>query len=224
MLFVTGDYHGGLEKFKIEKLEDSISGIATKDDYLLICGDFGCVWGSRDEEYEIEWLNNCPWTTIFVDGNHENFDLLDTFPIEEWKGGKVHRIRENILHLMRGEVYEIDGRKILAFGGATSIDKEFRTEYRSWWRQEVPTQREFDNATFNLQKVDFSVDYVFTHCAPSEITKAINYDFKLDTVTNMLTELQKVVKYNHWYCGHYHIDRDVNEDFTVLYDEIERLW
>ena len=31
-------------------------------------------------------------TFVFLDGNHENFDFLATFPVEQWNGGKIHRI------------------------------------------------------------------------------------------------------------------------------------
>lgn len=48
----------------------------TKNDYLRITGDFGFVWdGSKTDEYWLNWLNKKPYTVLFVDGNHENFEL-----------------------------------------------------------------------------------------------------------------------------------------------------
>ena len=49
-------------------------------DYVIICGDFGGVW-NKDEESNTEtmlldWLECKPFTTLFVDGNHEGFDFL----------------------------------------------------------------------------------------------------------------------------------------------------
>lgn len=73
-----------------------------------------------------------------MDGNHENFDLINEYPVEEWCGGKVHIIRcdkegkPKIIHLMRGQVFEIEGKKIFTVGGAYSIDKYMRTPHRSW--------------------------------------------------------------------------------------------
>lgn len=60
----------------------------------------------------MEWFDESNFTTLFVDGNHENHALLDTFPVEEWHGGKIHRIKPSVIHLMRGQVFEIDGKNI----------------------------------------------------------------------------------------------------------------
>ena len=65
-------------------------------------------------------LSSLPFTIAFVDGCHENFDLLEQYPIEEWNGGKIHRISENIVHMMRGQVFYIQGKKIFTFGGGIS--------------------------------------------------------------------------------------------------------
>ena len=73
---------------------------------LIVCGDFGLVWrGTRRERLHLDWINTrlrCP--VLFLDGNHENFDLLEKYPVSGWQGGLVHRIRPKILHLMRGQV------------------------------------------------------------------------------------------------------------------------
>lgn len=50
------------------------------DDYVIICGDFGGVWDfeieSMREKMNLEWLNSRNFTTLFVDGNHENYTRL----------------------------------------------------------------------------------------------------------------------------------------------------
>lgn len=56
----------------------------------------------------------------FVDGNHENFDRLYEYPVEEWHGCKVHKIRSLVIHMMRGQVFEIEGQNIFTFGGPSS--------------------------------------------------------------------------------------------------------
>ena len=50
----------------------------------------------------------------------ENFDRLDEMPVEMWCGGRVHRINDSVLHLMRGEAFDIAGRKVFCMGGARS--------------------------------------------------------------------------------------------------------
>ena len=124
MIYITGDTHSDFSKFTEENFP--IQSEMTKDNYVIICGDFGGVWtfeeeSSREKE-ALDWLNNKNFTTLFVDGNHENYTRLYNYPIEEWKGGKVHKIRDSVLHLMRGEIFDIDNKKIFAFGGARSHD------------------------------------------------------------------------------------------------------
>lgn len=100
----------------------------TKEDYVIICGDFGGVWNkeveNKEEKHLLDWLEGKPFTTLFVDGNHENFDRLYSYPVELWHGGKVHKIRPSVIHLMRGQIYEIDGKSFFTFGGASSHDIE----------------------------------------------------------------------------------------------------
>ena len=60
--------------------------------------DFAAI----EKKWQEKWLEEKPFTTLFVDGNHENFDLLNTLPERQWNGGRVHVVREHVLHLMRG--------------------------------------------------------------------------------------------------------------------------
>ena len=72
MIYITGDCHGNFCRF-----EDNIfyeQGEMTKEDYVIVCGDFGGVWRkdneSPEEAEKLDWLNDRPFTTLFVDGNH----------------------------------------------------------------------------------------------------------------------------------------------------------
>lgn len=164
--------------------------------------------------------------------NHENFDRLDSYPITEWHGGRVQKISDSIIHLMRGEIFELEGKTILTFGGAQSTDRgiithtEDRDEHRIWWRQEIPTMREFDNAVKNLQKYDNKVDYIITHDCPFDIKQLIyatTFDdygnTNANAVSAMLNSWLYTVEFTHWYCGHLHMDKDV-KNVSVLYKNI----
>lgn len=124
MIFVTGDIHGNPQRFSSNFFPEQKE--MTKDDYVIICGDFGLVWNiikeNNTERYWLDWLEDKNFTTLFCDGNHENFDRLDAYPVKEWHGGKVHFIRPHVIHLMRGEIYDIDGKSCFVFGGARSHD------------------------------------------------------------------------------------------------------
>lgn len=114
MIHITGDFTRFAEE------EFSMQTEISRNDYLIICGNFGGVWTFEKEA--LDWLNNKSFTTLFIDENHENYTRLYNYPVEEWNDGKVHKIRDSILHLMRGEMFDIDNKKIFTFGRAKSHD------------------------------------------------------------------------------------------------------
>ncbi|MGN0240295.1 MAG: metallophosphoesterase [Candidatus Weimeria sp.] len=124
MIYVTGDIHGNTRRFFTKYFPKQKE--MTKDDYIVICGDFGLVWDwegeSVEEQFLLDELDKRNFTTLFVDGNHENFNRLNAYPVTEWHGGKVHMIRPTVIHLMRGQVFDICGKKCFTFGGARSHD------------------------------------------------------------------------------------------------------
>ena len=224
MILITGDTHGLIDYFKLARFAKNNPNL-TKADFCIVAGDFGAIWDKDSLEKKLDLYSKLPWTTLFVDGNHENFDLLNAYPMEIWKGGKVHKIRNDIIHLMRGQVFEIEGKTIFTFGGATSIDRASRIEGLSWWRQELPTYDDLDEADRNLKKYDRKVDYIITHsCDERALYQLPLFDrpqkmrTQLDNV--FLSNFENSVDYKHWYFGHYHMDYKVNEKKTALYQEI----
>ena len=243
MIYITGDTHSDFSRFTEENF--LIQSEMTKDDYIIICGDFGGVWtfeeDSRREKEALDWLNNKSFTTLFVDGNHENYTRLYNYPIEEWKGGKVHKIRDSVLHLMRGEIFDIDNKRIFAFGGARShdiqdgilnLDEEEKIyEYRKrgayfrirdflWWDLELPTNQEMENGIENLEKINYKVDYIISHCCPTSIQALINSTYKRDILTDYLQQISEKCTFKRWYFGHYHDYKQVISQFTLLYENI----
>ena len=105
MIYVTGDCHGDYRRFSTAIFPEQKE--MGKDDYVIICGDFGYWDESKEQRYWLKWLEDKPFTTLWVDGNHENFDLLNAYPEQEWHGGRVHVVRPHVLHLMRGQVFDI---------------------------------------------------------------------------------------------------------------------
>ena len=245
-IIVTGDIHGN--PFQRLNLENFPEGKTfTKEDYVIILGDFGLVWDNSAMEHScLDWLENKPWTTLFIDGNHENYDLLNKFPIEEWGGGRVQKIRSSVIHLLRGEVYDIGGYKFLAMGGARSHDiqdgilevgdprikiwkkddfKLFRINHISWWEEEIPNEEERKNALKNLAENDYKVDYILTHEAPSsDVILMDHLLYHPDEYSRWLEmEIRQKVKYKKWFFGHYHLNLDVNEKETCLFERRIRI-
>ena len=247
MICVTGDTHADFSRFDITNFP--IQSEMTKDDYVIICGDFGGVWTfegeSRWEKINLDLLDDRNFTTLFVDGNHENFTrLYHDYPVKEWHGGKVHQIRDSIFHLMRGEVFEIDGKSFFTFGGARSHDiqdgilnmdeEEKIYEYRkrgaffrirdySWWDLELPTDAEMKNGIKNLKKHQNKVDYIITHCCPTNILPLISLSYQKDYLSDYLQTIAEKCEFKRWYFGHYHENKHINTQYTMLYESIEPL-
>lgn len=227
MIFVTGDTHCRIDFQKLRTFSQKHKEL-TKNDYVIIAGDFGGVWFKPDLEKDLNLYSSLRFTVLFVDGNHENFSLLNAYPVTEWNGGKVHKIRDDIIHLMRGQVFELEGKAIFTFGGATSIDKEFRQEGKSWWQEEIPNFEELDEGFRNLERYNYTVDYIITHSCDE---KALWYpplrtrDRKMGSFPEnaLLSNFEDRVNYKHWYFGHYHMDGQLTERKTVVYNQIVEL-
>ena len=109
MIYVTGDTHGEFGRFSKKKLR--IKGMElTADDYVIVCGDLGLCWAKdKTFDYNCKNFQQKSYTTLWVQGNHENFDMIAEFPIEEWHGGKVrHIVRDKVILLERGQVFDIN--------------------------------------------------------------------------------------------------------------------
>lgn len=116
MIYVTGDTHANIDIAKLNTTKFPQQKELTKNDFVIICGDFGLCWdGSHREMWWQDWLTAKNFTTLWIDGNHENFDMLYQFPLIDKFGGKVREIAPDIYHLDRGQVLTIDGKKSSAW-------------------------------------------------------------------------------------------------------------
>ncbi len=244
MIFVTGDTHAEWQsRLSFEAFPEG-RGL-TKDDFVIICGDFGVWADSARERHAFSWLEDRPFTTLFVDGNHENFNQLSAYPVVEFHGGKAHRINSSIYHLMRGELFDLEGLRCFTFGGAPSHDisdgilqptekekirqwsregKMFRIENVSWWPQELPSYQEMRHGFDTLTKNGWSVDFVFTHDAPvSFVSQLAGGHVKPNQMTRYLEEIRKRLTYRHWFFGHYHYNYNVSDRDHLLYEQIIRI-
>ena len=234
-LFITGDIHGSHSIRKLSSHSfryNSLDPPLTKDDYLIICGDFGLLWYEEGSEYDkndqwwLNWLNNKPWTTLFVDGNHERFPRLNSYPVEEWNGGKIHRIKDSIIHLMRGQVFTLGDKTFACIGGGVSHDIEYRIEGVSWWPEEIPSQEEREEAIANLEKHNWKVDYVITHDTPTSCANKLIHtlDRKPNEYTDWLQRIANELEFNQWFFGHYHQDRELFDGkFQCMYHDVTQI-
>ena len=222
MIYVTGDMHGDESRLYDSQWRKLKSG-----DVLIVCGDFGYLWnGGKNEKSVIEYLGSRKFTVCFVDGTHENLGKIERCHETIWKGGHVHRISGNLFHLMRGQIFNIDGISIFTFGGGESDDREVRSaeEHGIWFKEELPTPDQLAVGAHNLDAAGLKVDYIITHEPPLLVKSSMLLRRGLPERVNKLNgyfeELAKSVEFNHWYFGSLHENRLVTSKFTCLFDKI----
>lgn len=253
MVYVTGDTHGSFERFLTRNFPQQKA--MTKDDIVIILGDFGGVWQqveTASENSTLDWLDEKSFTTVFVDGNHCNFDRLNNeFEEVDFCGGRAHKIRDSVYHLMRGYVFTFDNHSFFAFGGASSHDIqdgilnpddyaddiEFLTEYSirlkrrdmfrvkgvSWWPEELPNEEEMERGRQALARCGNKVDFVVSHCLPQSVSAELGYKDSDVIVKYFQNLLDSGLTFSEWYCGHYHVERRLHCEYQVLYGSIMRI-
>lgn len=243
MIYITGDTHGDYSRFSMDNFPEQKN--LNKDDYVIVCGDFGYWHDTPEERHNLKQLKDRPFTTLFVDGNHENYDRLYDLPVKEWNGGQVHFINDSVIHLMRGQVFTIDGKKFFTMGGASSHDinagvleqddpdfkkkrKEldrkqalYRINHLSWWAEELPSIEEYNIALRNLDVHNWDVNFIISHCCPSSVQDILSNGFyQKDALTNFFDEVKERCKFDYWCFGHYHDNRQISKKYVLLYEQI----
>lgn len=183
-IFLTGDIHGDISRLSSKNFPEGNK--LTKQDYVIVLGDFGCLWdGGKEDAYKLKWLQSKSFTTLFIDGNHENFELLKSLPEKQWAGGRVGVVNDSVLHLRRGEIYSICGKKIFTFGGAESHDIE-------------------DGVIINKNKVGKridTVDIITRHLDRNSTSMSTNigYSIKSEVYNKYKHRAMRVLNKSWWY-------------------------
>lgn len=227
MVYLCGDIHGTLDIQKLIDFFETEKPDTIEDRFLIILGDTAICWDDGQHDRKVrDILSALPVSAVlFIDGNHENFDLLEEYPLVKWNGGLVHEIDSGIFHLIRGQVYEIDGKTFFTFGGACSTDKDRRRRGINWWPEERPCEEEYERGLEALEANSFSVDYILTHTAPREVVYELGGDDCQDEneLRNYLQKIADWTDFIAWYFGHFHVDESIDDIFFCVMDEIIKL-
>lgn len=221
MIYVTGDTHGDVDRLFDKELKK-----LKKDDTLIICGDFGFVWDGSDREMKIlDELGSRRYNVLFVDGTHENYELLNSkFRMTVWNKGRVHRVSGTCFHALRGEIFEIEGNRIFTFGGGESRDKEMRLEQGTWYREEMPSAAEMESGAEKLDEYGDEVDYIITHEPPSLVKSTMllrsSEPDEVNKLNGYLEQLNRACRFRHWYFGSMHEDKAVTPVHTAVFRRI----
>lgn len=204
---------------------------------------------SVEEANWLDWLEKKSFTTVFCGGNHENYDRLEmAYPEVDFCGGRAHRIREHVYHLMNGYIFTLAGKRVFVFGGASCHDIKdgildpdefptkkmfqteqkwmkrrglwFREQYISWWEHEIPVEADMERGSKTLEQAGWNVDLVVTHCLPTGIQGLLGDDYKPDRLTDYLEDIRSRLCFDYWICGHYHNNLRIGQKYLVLYEMI----
>jgi hypothetical protein len=249
MIYCCGDTHGWLDmvKFSVENFPQQRD--LTKEDYVIVLGDFGHIWSNvpdMTESRSMDYFEDKNWTTLFVMGNHENVPRLNKLKKVKMFGSKVGKVSDDVYMLMNGNVYDICGSKIFTFGGANSYDRHLRLEGLDWWPEEIPNFKTMNAGLDNLYKqpdaepqyvgsigkvtLKHKVDYVLTHTAPKKVIDmykedrmplTAHMDIEEDPVMKYLAAVDETCSYKKWLFGHWHDDWDSEDGkYSMLYDRV----
>ena len=209
MIYFTSDLHG---EWNFKGFQEYLSK-AGKDDLLIILGDVGLSFEKTEENREFtEKFLATDKNIAIVDGNHENFDFLNSFPEDDWNGGKVKRLTPSIVLLQRGEIYTIEGKTFFTFGGCKSSEKW--KEMGLWFDGENPSPEEISLAYKNLERYGNKVDFVLTH----KYKPDMHGDDPM-TLEGLKDYIDENVKFGHWYAGHWHKPIIYDELHSIVYDD-----
>ncbi len=220
MICVTGDMHGDYSRFKDSKIRK-----LKKGDFLIVCGDFGFVWdGSKREKRILKKIGRKRFYTLFVEGCHENYDLLDEYPEEEFCGGTVSVISGRLMRVKRGSLLDLQGNKFFAFGGGQTKEIDIRRESKTWWEQELPTPEEVKHGVKVLTDCGKEVDYIITHEPPASMKEFLGFEVR--QISHMHTFFDAVkndCKFKMWFFGKAHKNKVIPPRYRCLFDEVVQI-
>jgi len=217
MIYITGDMHGDLPRFKSKEMRK-----LRKNDYLIVCGDFGFVWDGSDKERKLlKWIGKRRYHVLFVEGTHDNLDLLYEYPQTEWQGGMVREISGKLRLLCRGSVFQLERLCLFTFGGGSSEDADIRREARTWWSSELPTQEEVAAAWENLRLHDCQVDYIITHQGSGRARQCLSIiEHGTSILDTFLDEVRATCKHKRWFFGGAHLDKFLPPSEVALFRKV----
>ncbi len=216
MIYITGDIHGDLsdiESRNISKLK--------KDDILIITGDFGFLWNnSKSEIKALKKLSKKKFTILFVEGVHENFDMINEHEDVEIFSNWAKKISDNIYCLKRGVIYTIENKSVFCLGGGTADDPFENADPDPLNDKAMPTDEQLQQAVNNLQSINKKVDIIITHEAPASVKRLIRRDSTINDLNIFFDTLLHNVKYRMWYFGSLHTDRALSTNMTCVWQDI----
>lgn len=215
MVYYTGDIHG--QKYEIVRFCKRFK--LTKEDTIVILGDVGANYSSDERDIELKLaLNSLKPTILCIHGNHEIRPWnIPTYKTKKWNGGTVwfEEAYPTLLFAKDGEIYNIEGLRHIAIGGAYSVDKFYRiARGYGWWADEQPSEE--IKAYVEQQLKANEVDVILSHTCPFKYEPVEVFLPGIDQSTvdasteKWLDKIEETTDYIVWLCGHWHINKKID--------------
>lgn len=228
MVYYTGDPHGDVRGIAAFCRANALTG----QDTLVILGDVGANYflDLRDRLVK-DPLNACGPTLLCVHGNHEcRPQHVPGYRAMAWHGGQVlaEDAYPRLLFALDGEIYDLEGADHLVIGGAYSVDKAHRLQwgYR-WWSDEQPDAAVRARVEQVLAARNWQVPVVLSHTCPYKyepkeaFLPGLDQSTVDDSTERWLDTIDDRLTCRAWYCGHWHIDKQVDR-MHFLFHGFER--
>lgn len=229
MIYLMADTHGKFRRV-MEFLE---SGQITKDDLLIILGDAGfnydTVPGSGLRRKAP--VNSYGIPVLCLQGNHElRPEHIESYREIPWRGATVYQEEKypNLLFAKDGECYDLEGKRVLVCGGAYTVFKEYRIKKGlPWYADEQPSDEIKRRVEAKLDALNWEVDVMLTHTCPSKAVPTEKYIPGVDQSTvdksteDWLDRIEDRLRYRDWYCGHWHIEKQVGRIHFVYHNIVQ---
>ena len=213
MFYITGDTHADFDFLK----SFCMSNTTSLDDHLIILGDSGINYFDEFQSIKIkQYITKQPITLVCIQGNHEErAENIKTYREQQLFENTVlvEPQYPNIIFLKSGNIYNIKGKSVLVLGGAYSVDKQWRlTVGEKWFESEQLTATERSEILKAVRDKHF--DIILSHTCPYSYQPHDTFKYDLigvdTTMEQFLDSIAINTSYDDWYCGHFHIDRDVD--------------
>jgi hypothetical protein len=217
VIYVTGDLHGDIRRFKQKPFHKLRRG-----DTLIVCGDFGFLWDAGKQEQKLlHWIGRRSYQVLFIEGTHDNLQLLQEYPQTRWSGGLVREISGKLKYLCRGQLFHLEDKRVFVFGGGESADTESRVDGETWWREELPTPEEISTAKALLAQHENTVDYIITHQASRKIGMFLAMEsHDTNILETFFDEIREKCRFKRWFFGGYHINKTIPPVEIAVFDAV----
>lgn len=190
MLAIIGDIHAHFQDYSL---------ILQKLTPEFICsvqiGDFGLGFNYVLDEKVKQFDADLSEYHRFFRGNHDDPD----------------RCGEYAMNLGEYGYWTKNGKTVFFVAGAWSIDSQYRTEGRDWWRDEELRQSQMLAAQELYRAV--KPDYVLSHDAPDEVLQLMYAGTGRPVISTKTSQFLQALLSDHapekWYFGHHHRSKTI---------------